>query len=750
MFPAAVTPIPGNAVFVLLVQLALMLLVARLGAGASRAVGLPAVVGELAAGIILGPSVFGHYAPQTFAVLCSQTAEQFHLLETVGLLGLVLLLLLTGIETDLKLLRNLGRAAAVASAFGMLVPFVFGFVLGMLMPVEFLAQPQQRMLFAAFLATAMSISAMPVIAKILMDLDLTRRNIGLVILSAGVVDDTAGWLILSVIAGAATHGGDIRLGVLAVTFFWMCVFLAVVALVLYPVLRWVLPRLARNQSTDATMAAIVVVGFLCAAATERIGVHAVFGAFIAGTALRQVPHVDEESVHRLESFVFMILAPIFFVTVGLQVDLWTLASAGGGRMLALVLGTACLGKLLGCAIGGRWGGLSVWESISIAVAMNARGAMGLVVASIGLSLGILNPQMFSIIVVVAIVTSFLAPVLLRLTVPMVRVTREEEDRMLAERSRGAFDTNRLRLLIPTAGGPNALIAAKLGFVLASRSSDPLQIVYVDEKGSWLDGLFHFFRPTQAGRNIDQHLAAIRQMGGEKAIRVKRLTGRAVSEAVIDEASKGTDVILVGASGGSARIGGRILEDIVRKAPCHVAIVKAAADGAARELKSVFVPIDGTAVSRIAAEFGLLCAQGAGAELTLGLLSERRVTQLPAQPDAPPSPSQPSDPPPESLDGRGSGPPLRVSRLPADEAAEELERISPVFRIAPIKPRIERIDYDPGLGAVAETITRGGYDLVVLGAENRAVRRQLFFGHENQRIIDLDSVTTAILVPKFGR
>src|SRR6185369_9667199 len=117
-----------------------------------------------------------------------------------------LLLLLTGLETDLRLLKNLGRAALIASGMGMFVPFATGYVLGMFMPDSYLAHPDQRFLFSAFLATAMSISAMPVIAKILMDLDLTKRNIGLVILSAGVVDDTAGWLILSVIAGAASSG----------------------------------------------------------------------------------------------------------------------------------------------------------------------------------------------------------------------------------------------------------------------------------------------------------------------------------------------------------------------------------------------------------------------------------------------------------------------------------------------------------------------------------------------------------------
>ena len=141
---------------------------------------------------MLGPSVLGHFAPATFLAVFPHESEQYHLLEVVGSLGMVLLLLLTGLETDLRLLKNLGRAALIASAMGMVVPFATGYALGLFMPDSYLAHPDHRLLFSAFLATAMSISAMPVIAKILMDLDLTRRNIGLVILSAGVVDDTVG------------------------------------------------------------------------------------------------------------------------------------------------------------------------------------------------------------------------------------------------------------------------------------------------------------------------------------------------------------------------------------------------------------------------------------------------------------------------------------------------------------------------------------------------------------------------------
>jgi Kef-type K+ transport system membrane component KefB len=478
-------PLSGHAVFLLLVQLTLLLVAARFGSEIAQRLGLPSVVGELAAGIVLGPTVLGHFSPELFALVFPQDVHQFHMLEVVGMLGMVLLLLLTGLETDLRLLKNLGRAALIASFMGMAVPFATGYGLGLWMPDAYLAQPDKRMLFSFFLATAMSISAMPVIAKMLMDLDLTKRNIGLVILSAGVIDDTAGWLILSVIAGAARHGGEVQVGNLVSTVLLTGAFVGVAAFAIYPISRGIIRIANRNFKTDdADLLFLLVITFACAAATEWIGIHAVFGAFVAGTLFRQVTHLKAETVHRLESFVFTVLAPIFFGVVGLKVDLWKL---GGGQMLGIVLAVACLGKLIGCTIGSMWGGLRFWEGLSIAVAMNARGAMELVVATIGLSLGILNQEMFSIIVVVAVVTSFLAPLGLRLTMRMVRMTQEEVQRMVAEQTKGLFDPETLRVLLPTTGFSNAG-AVMLAAGLAKRSVNPVDVLLIETETPVVESL----------------------------------------------------------------------------------------------------------------------------------------------------------------------------------------------------------------------------------------------------------------------
>jgi Kef-type K+ transport system membrane component KefB/nucleotide-binding universal stress UspA family protein len=721
---AAITPIGGHGVFLLLVQLALLLLVARLGAELCKRLSLPTVVGELAAGIVLGPSVLGHFAPGAFARVFPPDAAQFHLLEVVGTLGMVLLLLLTGLETDLRLLRNLGRAALIASVMGMVIPFATGFGLGLFMPGQYLAQPDRRLLFSSFLATAMAISAMPVIAKILMDLDLIKRNIGVVIMSAGVVDDTVGWLILSVIAGVASHG-EVRVSGILSTLLLTGGFLVLAGAVLYPASRKIVSLVSRRfRAPDSNLVFMLILTLLCAAATEWIGVHAVFGAFIAGTVFRQVPELRGEAMHKLESFVFSVLAPVFFGTVGLKVDLWSL---GGGGMLLIVLGIACFGKLVGCTVGSIWGGLRFWEGLSIAVAMNARGAMELVVATIGLSLGILNQQMFSIIVMVAILTSFMAPLGLRLTMRKVRMTDEEQRRILAAQSKGLFEPTRVRVLVPTVGGPNSNAAIALAAGLSRRSAHALEALSVKEPVSWSERMLRLFRARKSGDASSRPSAIHRALADAGLPPILRELSRDdVAPAILEEARKGFDFVVIGASSHAGWLGGPVLEDVVRKAPCHVAIVKNG--GAALQPKRALVPFDGGVFSRVALEFAVRYAEINDADLTIAVLGEAKPDE--ARPDA-----------------GNPGEPLAAGEAPASD--EELGAISPLLRVSTRRPRLFRVGPELFGDALLKEAASGNYDLIVLGAENRAIQHRLFFGADKERLIREAPVTVALMVPNLA-
>ncbi|MEO7669844.1 MAG: cation:proton antiporter [Polyangia bacterium] len=719
----ALHPIAGHGVFLLLVQLALLIGVARLGAELFKRLGLPAVVGELGAGILLGPSVFGRLAPFSFASIFPRQLEQFHLLDVVGTLGMVFLLLMTGLETDVKLVRKLGRAALITSATGMLLPFGLGFALGIFMPDAYLADPSHRVLFSLFLATTMSISAMPVIAKILVDLDLTKRNIGLVILSAGVVDDTVGWIVLSLIAGAATHG-SVRVGDLGLTLVYLGGFLVAAVFVIYPALRF-LVRIAveRFRVHDSDLVLIVVTTFLCAALTERIGVHAVFGAFVAGLVLHQVPRVRKETVARLESFVLGVLSPVFFGIVGLRVDLGAL---GGGRMFAVVLAVACLGKLAGCGLGALWGGFRFWEAASLAVAMNARGAMGIVAATIGLGLGILDQQMFSIIVMMAIVTSFMAPLGLRLTMPRVRMTEDEQKRMAASQTMGLIDRDHVHVMIPTGGGTGALLLAPVAFGLTYKSATAVTILSVEPKTTWRSRLDQVFRRAAVPEERLQMDVLNALAPAQRPPELRKVVAADIARAICDEAAtRAVDIILLRATH-EATIGGALIEEVVGRAPCHVAIMRARE--AAASYQRIFVPVDGSVASRLAVEFAHRYAEHAGAELTLAVLTERRP-QAAAYADT-------------------SGLHAAMELRPTTD--EELERISVVFRSSNIRPNILPLAYDPFSSAVTSEARTGKYDLVILGAENRAIQHRLFFGYDNERLIRATRVPVLVVVPNVAR
>ena len=193
-------------VLYLLAQFALLVFTGRLLADLMRRLGQATVIGELLAGLILGQSVLGHFFPSAFRLIFPPDPTGAHMLEGLAWIGVIMLLLCTGLETELEILRGMGRVAVLVSAFGIVIPLAGGFALGWWMPAAYLAAPNGRLIFSLFLAIAMAISAVPVIAKILIDLDLLRRELGLLILAAGILDDSIGWLMLSIVAGLAARG----------------------------------------------------------------------------------------------------------------------------------------------------------------------------------------------------------------------------------------------------------------------------------------------------------------------------------------------------------------------------------------------------------------------------------------------------------------------------------------------------------------------------------------------------------------
>jgi Kef-type K+ transport system membrane component KefB len=418
-----VAPIGAHPLLVFLLQIGLLLLLAFLLGRLAIRIGMPAIVGELCAGVLFGPSVFARVAPDLSGWLLPSDPAQFHLLDAVGQVGVLLLIGITGVHMDLGLVRRRGVTAARISIAGVAVPLGLGVGVGFLLPGSLLGDPSHRGTFALFLGVAMGVSAIPVIAKTLMELRLLHRNIGQLTLSAVMVDDIVGWLLLSIVSAMATsgvRGSDVARSV---------GYLALVVLAAWlarPLVRAVLHRVARVQDNGPTIAVVTILVILGAAATQAMGLEAVFGAFVAGIMISSCGALDQARLASLRVTVLSVLAPLFFATAGLRMNL---SALGDPKVLLtglVVLAAAIIGKFVGAYGGARLSRLDHWEALALGAGMNARGVIEVIIAMVGLRLGVLTPAMYTIIVLVAIVTSLMAPPLLRLTMARVEHTAEEQ------------------------------------------------------------------------------------------------------------------------------------------------------------------------------------------------------------------------------------------------------------------------------------------------------------------------------------
>lgn len=417
-------PIPSHELLILLVQIsALLVLAVAFGRLAAR-FGLPEVVGELAVGVLLGPSCLAHVLPGVSESIFPASGEQFHLLDAVGQIGVLLLVGITGVHLDMALVRRRGLTAAGVSLGGLLIPLGLGVLTGLYFAGSLIPAQTDRVVFALFLGVAMCVSAIPVIAKILMDMRLVHRDIGQLVLTAGVVDDVVGWVMLSVVSALATTG--LATGNLIFSIASLVGVVLFAALLGRPIARLCFRAAARSADNGLTIAIATAVILLFAAATQALGLEAVFGAFIGGIVAGTALGAGRARLAALRTVVVSGLAPIFFATAGLRMDLtslWHPAVLGAGL---LVLAVAILGKFAGAYLGARVSRLGHWEGLALGAGLNARGVIEVVVAMVGLRLGILSVQAYTIIVLVAIVTSLMAPPILRLTVARIEQTAEEE------------------------------------------------------------------------------------------------------------------------------------------------------------------------------------------------------------------------------------------------------------------------------------------------------------------------------------
>jgi Kef-type K+ transport system membrane component KefB/nucleotide-binding universal stress UspA family protein len=704
-------PLSESQLLRFLVEIAALLIVSRVLAEIAKRFDQAPVIGELLAGILLGKSVLGYLAPPLYAYLFTADPLVMHLLEALAWIGAIMLLLYIGLETELEILRGLGRTAAMISSFGIALPFASGIALGYMLPASYLANPNGRLIFALFMAVAMSISAVPVIAKILLDLGLIKRELGMLILAGGIVDDTTGWLLLSLVAGLATAGTvDIKsVSVLVIegaAFLGFCYFFGY--RLIRSLMRWIDDR---TYIEHGKFSAMIIIAVVCAVITQAIGLHAVFGAFVAGLMIRSSTRVREEDLDELKAIGLGVMAPIFFAYSGLKADP---ASLMHPAVPLIVLGIACAGKLLGCGLGGLLARLKPKEALSVAIGMNARGGMEIIVALIGLSLGILTQEMYTIIIMVAIVTSVAAPPALKWSLSKVEFTRGEAERMEREKLLARLPLSRegAKLLVLSGGGPHADLAAHIAAGLASHHDASITV-------------FHAMTPetldTAAQFNEQfQRIKAIAEQSGANSVLQRSGTAETISEAIEEETARGYDAIFAGASqlDGHAALSGEILRELVANAQAPVVIVRDA--GAKVPLQRILSPTTGAAFSRLGPAVAMQYAQTFHGRLTTLYVRERAAMSLPSRMGAR---AQPAD--------------------GGEEFVDEIKRLGDELGVA--------VDTKIGSGRRAEDVivnaaSNGNYDLLVMGVLYRSSDQRLYFGPKVRQILRKVRCSVALVVP----
>lgn len=399
----------ANALLHILAALCAVILVGRLIGKLLARFQQPPVIGEVIAGICLGPSLLGRVSPELSAWLLPQSVAPH--LGMIAQLGVILYMFLVGLELNAELLRHRAHATVAISHTSILAPFLLGALLALMLYPRLSSSDVSFTSFALFLGAAMSITAFPVLARILADRNLTRTELGVVALACAASDDVTAWCLLALVVGVA----QAQLGGAVLVILGTLAYVAFMFLIVRPILVRLIARYGESCLTP-TIAALVYVAVLASALmTEWIGVHAIFGAFLLGAVIPHDSVIAKEFTHKLEDPVTILLLPAFFAITGMRTEIGLVSGYENWLICGLVILVATLGKFGGTLGAARFTGLGWRDSAALGVLMNTRGLMELVVLNIGLEMGVISPTLFAMMVLMAIATTVATtPILARL------------------------------------------------------------------------------------------------------------------------------------------------------------------------------------------------------------------------------------------------------------------------------------------------------------------------------------------------
>lgn len=694
-----------------LAALAVILVCARGMGEMARRLGQPEVVGELFAGFLLGPSVFGALAPAASHALFYDSGVSL-VLSGFSWVGAILLLLIAGMEADLDILRAEARPGALAGAAAITCSLVAGVLFAWLA----LGRPLR---YALFLGVVLSVTAVSVAAKILIEREVLRRRYAQVILAAGIASEVAVWLLVSIVA--SEHSASpvlvvLRSAAYAVAFF---AFMLILGTRFTP---WVMRRVADSvHIARGPLSLVLILTFLAAAVTQALGLHALLGAFVFGVLLARSPRTNRQLIEGVQALTSALFAPIFFALAGMRVDILLLRSWWAVGMVGLLLVVATVVKVGAGTLGAWAGGLSRWEAALVGVGLNLKGGTDVIVAIVGVELGLLSARTYTMYTVVAIATVLFSPPLLAYLERRAPPAQEEVARLEREEAeRRAYVPGVERVLVPVTPQLFPALAADVVQHIAISKHDQGQIFDITQLSA--DGL----RDAADTSTQQRATRTLSTVGTLKTVEVTRRRGdvRYTLKEILEAASD-HQLTAIGArpvTPGRTLSFGPLQDAIIRHARTDVLVVVSEEEHLAwSAVRRILVPVNGQEYAMAAGDVAAHLAQACDAEL---------VVLHVARPDLDPLFWRQHD--------------HRLLRRYAQGMVGEM-----AFRAQRLGVRVtERVEIDdvPGM-AIARALRGGDFQLVVLGGLERGIEGSPHLGHTIRTVLTRSQTPALLLIAK---
>lgn len=583
-------------ILTLLLQLFALLALAKILSEVAQRMNLPLVVGEIFAGILLGPSLLGSIPIYKEYFLPS--AGGFNYLEVFTLLGAMLLLFIAGLHTDVKLLKHYSKKALGISLISFFFSFIFTFVFFILLPSDFIPGVKITPLLSVFVSATLAISAVSILAKVLIDLDFIRRDFGQLTVAIGMIDETIIWIILSVLLGLVT----------ATEFSIQSILFSILKVLGFIIIGAIAGKFLIGKFVSLTqkffrikfkfISLIFLVIFLFGLLASLLNLEPVLGAFIAGLVFAQLPNVMDDSLEKIDSITFSVFAPVFFAAAGLSVDIKDFANTKILTLSLLILLLTSVGKALGAFLSARFiSRFNFWSALSFSVGLNTRGTIQIIIGTIGLATGIISQEIFSAIIVVSVISSLAAPIVMKLFVKKIEPTEEEMLRLKKEETFQKSILSKInRVLVPVRlredFKESNVKNIETKMLEKINTKKPLQVTLLTVVNEDDKDLAEEFL-----KSLESKLETLKV---EKEV----IVSDNPLEVILEDLNNGYDLLVVGATekqGPDKTVINPFIDDLIRLAPCQSLIIHSPANYPAREIRQVLVPVDGSIASKKAAE-----------------------------------------------------------------------------------------------------------------------------------------------------